>query len=60
MYVQQCFLFFRTVSKGEENCAVNCAEKYLRMNQRISTRFQEFQMMANENAVEQMKRQANA
>ena len=30
----------RNVSQGESNCAVNCAEKYLRMNQRISTRFQ--------------------
>jgi hypothetical protein len=28
------------VSKKEENCAMNCAEKYLKMNQRISTRFQ--------------------
>ena len=30
----------RKVSKKEENCAMNCAEKYLKMNQRISTRFQ--------------------
>ena len=30
----------RNVSKGEAKCAANCAEKYLRMNQRISTRFQ--------------------
>lgn len=30
----------RAVTKGEANCAVNCAEKFLRMNQRISTRFQ--------------------
>lgn len=41
----------RKVSKGEDNCALNCAEKYLKMNQRISTRFQEFQLMANENAM---------
>jgi import inner membrane translocase subunit TIM9 len=26
-------------------------EKYLRMNQRISQRFQEFQILANENAM---------
>ena len=26
-------------------------EKYLKMNQRISQRFQEFQMVANENAM---------
>ena len=30
----------RKVSKKEEICAMNCAEKYLKMNQRISTRFQ--------------------
>lgn len=47
----------RKVSRGEENCALNCAEKYLKMNQRISTRFQEFQIMANESAVAQMTKQ---
>lgn len=30
----------RKVSNKENNCAMNCAEKYLKMNQRISTRFQ--------------------
>ena len=30
----------RKVSRGEDSCALNCAEKYLKMNQRISTRFQ--------------------
>jgi import inner membrane translocase subunit TIM9 len=30
----------RKVSKKEDSCAMNCAEKYLKMNQRISTRFQ--------------------
>jgi import inner membrane translocase subunit TIM9 len=30
----------RKVSKKEDHCAMNCAEKYLKMNQRISTRFQ--------------------
>lgn len=29
---------------------MNCMEKYLKMNQRISQRFQEFQLIANENA----------
>lgn len=28
---------------------MNCMEKFLKMNQRISQRFQEFQMIANEN-----------
>lgn len=32
-------------------CALNCMEKYLKMNQRISQRFQEYQMIANENAI---------
>lgn len=45
----------RTVAKQESNCAMNCAEKYLKMNQRISTRFQEYQMIANENAIQQLK-----
>ncbi len=45
---------FRSVSRQENTCAINCAEKYMKMNQRISTRFQEFQMIANENAIAQM------
>nr|ACO15182.1 Mitochondrial import inner membrane translocase subunit Tim9 [Caligus clemensi]ACO15378.1 Mitochondrial import inner membrane translocase subunit Tim9 [Caligus clemensi] len=44
----------RKVSGAEDRCASNCAEKYLKMNQRISTRFQEFQVMANETAMAQM------
>lgn len=46
----------RKVLNGESNCALNCAEKYLKMNQRISTRFQEHQMVANENAMAQISR----
>ncbi|KAI4463553.1 tim10/ddp family zinc finger [Holotrichia oblita] len=34
-----------------EKCALNCLEKFLKANQRISQRFQEFQMIANENAL---------
>ncbi|XP_037940296.1 mitochondrial import inner membrane translocase subunit Tim9 [Teleopsis dalmanni] len=41
----------RTVKNNEEKCALNCMEKYLKMNQRISQRFQEFQMIVNENAM---------
>lgn len=44
----------RKVSRGEDTCALNCAEKFLKMNQRISSRFQEFQLMANENAMAQV------
>ncbi|XP_005181208.1 mitochondrial import inner membrane translocase subunit Tim9 [Musca domestica] len=41
----------REVKESEEKCSLNCMEKYLKMNQRISQRFQEFQMIANENAL---------
>ncbi|XP_055371228.1 mitochondrial import inner membrane translocase subunit Tim9 [Condylostylus longicornis] len=41
----------RKIVQDEERCALNCMEKYLKMNQRISQRFQEFQMLANENAI---------
>ncbi|KAI8125459.1 Mitochondrial import inner membrane translocase subunit Tim9 [Lucilia cuprina] len=41
----------RQVKDSEEKCSLNCMEKYLKMNQRISQRFQEFQMIANENAL---------
>lgn len=39
----------REVRPKEEKCALNCMEKYLKMNQRVSQRFQEFQITANEN-----------
>lgn len=44
---QQCFddcifdFTTRNVSSKEETCANNCFDKYLKMNQRISQRFQE-------------------
>jgi import inner membrane translocase subunit TIM9 len=41
----------RDILKKEEKCALNCMEKYLKMNQRISQRFQEFQIIANENVL---------
>nr|CAD7586787.1 unnamed protein product [Timema genevievae] len=41
----------RNVKSQEDRCALNCMEKYLKMNQRVSQRFQEFQMIANENAL---------
>ena len=61
----------RKVLNKESTCALNCAEKYLKMNQRVSARFQvqildlnfcyfyiiqEFQLMANENAMAQVTR----
>jgi mitochondrial import inner membrane translocase subunit TIM9 len=39
----------RDVKDKEDKCSLNCMEKFLKMNQRISQRFQEFQMIANEN-----------
>lgn len=30
---------------------MNCLEKFLKVNQRISQRFQEFQLLANESAI---------
>ena len=51
---EQCFsdcifdFTSRSFPSKEDTCATNCVDKYLKMNQRISQRFQEFQMMANE------------
>ncbi|XP_017782384.1 PREDICTED: mitochondrial import inner membrane translocase subunit Tim9-like [Nicrophorus vespilloides] len=41
----------RNVKGKEEKCAYTCMEKFLKTNQRISQRFSEFQMLANENAM---------
>ncbi|CAM1297247.1 Uncharacterised protein g1752 [Pycnogonum litorale] len=41
----------RTVRDKEDKCALNCMEKFLKVNQRVSTRFQEFQMISNEAAL---------
>ncbi|XP_022218893.1 mitochondrial import inner membrane translocase subunit Tim9 [Drosophila obscura] len=46
----------RDVKDTEEKCSLNCMEKYLKMNQRVSQRFQEFQMIANENALAMVKK----
>ncbi|XP_015523464.1 mitochondrial import inner membrane translocase subunit Tim9 [Neodiprion pinetum] len=46
----------REVRTKEEKCALNCMEKYMKMNQRVSQRFQEFQMIANENAMAAAKK----
>ncbi|CAB3409675.1 unnamed protein product [Caenorhabditis bovis] len=35
----------RTVSDKEEKCSNNCLDKYLKMTQRLSMRFQEHQML---------------
>ena len=41
----------RKVMPAEDTCTIHCLEKYLKMNQRISMRFQEHQMLANEDQV---------
>ena len=46
----------RKINEKESKCYLNCAEKFLKSNQRISTRFQEFQLLANKNALEEMKK----
>ncbi|CAD6194089.1 unnamed protein product [Caenorhabditis auriculariae] len=48
---EQCFnscvndFTSRTVSDKEEKCSSNCLDKYLKMTQRVSMRFQEHQML---------------
>ena len=38
----------RKVLNAEDTCSINCLEKYLKMNQRVSQRFQEHQALMNE------------
>ena len=38
-------LIFRTVTSKEESCSNNCLDKYLKMTQRVSLRFQEHQLL---------------
>ncbi|XP_030766539.1 mitochondrial import inner membrane translocase subunit Tim9 [Sitophilus oryzae] len=45
----------RNIKHAEDKCALNCLEKFLKVNQRISQRFQEFQVLANENALAAVK-----
>jgi len=49
----------RDVRDKEDKCALSCMEKYLKMNQRISQRFQEFQMIQNEAAVAAVQKAGN-
>ncbi len=35
----------------QQSCANNCMEKYMKMTQRISQRFQEYQMQQNEGSL---------
>lgn len=41
----------RRVLEPEDSCSSNCVEKYLKLNQRVSMRFQEYQTLQNEAAL---------
>ncbi|OQV13789.1 putative Mitochondrial import inner membrane translocase subunit Tim9 [Hypsibius exemplaris] len=41
----------RRVLDAEDSCSSNCVEKYLKLNQRVSMRFQEYQSLQNEAAL---------
>ncbi|CAG5120799.1 unnamed protein product [Candidula unifasciata] len=51
---EQCFMACvhdfttRRVITVENNCALNCLEKYMKMTNRISQRFQEHQLTSND------------
>lgn len=51
---EQCFsdcifdFTTRSLTSKEDACSTNCVEKFMKMNQRISQRFQEYQMIINE------------
>ncbi|KAL3874052.1 hypothetical protein ACJMK2_037116 [Sinanodonta woodiana] len=40
----------RKISNAEDTCALNCMEKYMKMTQRISQRFQESQLLSTDAA----------
>ncbi|KAF2356027.1 Tim10-like [Trinorchestia longiramus] len=46
----------RTIKNQENACVTNCVEKYTKVTQRVMERFQELQMITNENAVEASKK----
>ncbi|XP_071482324.1 mitochondrial import inner membrane translocase subunit Tim9-like [Diadema antillarum] len=43
----------RKMLDSEKRCSFNCMEKYLKMTQRISLRFQEYQVQQNEGMLAQ-------
>ncbi|KAK0404212.1 hypothetical protein QR680_017342 [Steinernema hermaphroditum] len=54
LLTEQCFtacvndMTTRVVSEKEEKCSTNCLDKYLKMTQRLSLRFQEHQLLQQE------------
>ncbi|KAJ1350496.1 hypothetical protein KIN20_006294 [Parelaphostrongylus tenuis] len=51
---EQCFgacvndLTARSITEKEEKCSINCLDKYLKMTQRVSLRFQQHQLLSAE------------
>ncbi|KAH9509325.1 Mitochondrial import inner membrane translocase subunit Tim9 [Bulinus truncatus] len=51
---EQCFMACihdftsRRIINAENSCALNCLEKYMKMTNRISLRFQEHQLISND------------
>ncbi|XP_030855274.1 mitochondrial import inner membrane translocase subunit Tim9 [Strongylocentrotus purpuratus] len=43
----------RKLQDNEQRCSFNCMEKYLKMTQRVSMRFQEYQVQENEGLIAQ-------
>ncbi|XP_041469099.1 mitochondrial import inner membrane translocase subunit Tim9-like [Lytechinus variegatus] len=43
----------RKLHDNEKRCSFNCMEKYLKMTQRVSLRFQEYQVQQNEGLIAQ-------
>jgi len=41
----------RAVKNQEDTCVINCVTKFTKITQRISERFQELQLITNENAI---------
>jgi len=57
---QLCVVFSTIITEGQctvvavfvqSSCALNCMDKYLKMTQRISQRFQEYQMQQTDMSI---------
>ena len=46
---------FREVSKKEETCSENCFDKFVKLNSRISQRFQEIQLSLHDKQMQQQQ-----
>ena len=45
-----CLILMDSLFDFQNTCTLNCLEKYLKMTQRISQRFQEYQMTQSDSA----------